>query len=174
MRHMFREMLLAAFTAGLAVQVAFGAGHPDHGLLAQATLPTVPLDQAIVNAWTMAVWLDMLILGAIGLAGGFLSLIAIPFRSPHDAILRVFCGGIFSSLFAGALIVWAGLGNSHPSVRCAIAGLSGFLSYPALMWTGQNGLAWALKRLGVEATMKDANPPTTTTPPSPAPAPQGD
>lgn len=170
MRYRLTEMTISAFTAVVAVQVAFGAGHPDHTLLAQV-VPPLP-DQ--VPAWTMAIWIDMLVLGGIGLAGGFLSLIAIPFRSPNDAIIRVICGGIFSSLFAGALIVWAGLGNSHPSVRMAIAGLSGFLSYPALMWVGQNGLAWALKRLGVEATMKDTPPTTTTPPPAQAPTPRVD
>lgn len=172
MRYRLFEMIISAFAAMVAVQVAFGEGHPRHGMfLAQAsgTPPATDINPAVA-AWTMAILIDMLILGAIGLAGGFLSLIAIPFRSTNDAIIRVICGGVFSSLFAGALIIWAGMGSSHPSIRMAVAGLSGFFSYPALMWIGQNGLTWALKRLGVEATMNSTN--TTTTTPAPAISPK--
>lgn len=148
---MLREMFIASLISSVAVGVASGFEPAGFMLLAQAT-PSAP---GLANTWTLSFLIDGLILGGIGLVGGFLSLIAIPYRNTRDAVIRVLCGGFFSCLFAGAIILWTGLSTSHPSIRCAVAGLSGFLSYPALMWLGQNGLAWALRRLGVSINMND-------------------
>lgn len=143
---MLREMFIAAFIAFVAVGVA--SGIEPNGFLVLAQMNPVPVIDPDTT-WTWAFVLDELILGGIGLAGGFLSLIAIPFKTTRDAVVRVVCGGFFSCLFAGAIIIWVGLATSHPSIRMAIAGLSGFLSYPVLIWLGRNGLAWVLKRLGI-------------------------
>jgi hypothetical protein len=150
---MLREMLIASVIASVAVGVASGV-EPTGFMLAQAAPPPAP---GAPDTWTLSFLVDGLILGGIGLVGGFLSLIAIPYRNTRDAVIRVLCGGFFSCLFAGAIILWTGLSTSHPSIRCAVAGLSGFLSYPALMWLGQHGLTWALQRMGVSTNINGTN-----------------
>lgn len=157
---MFRGMIISAVAAAVGVQFAFGSSHV---IFAQAQASTSPAGSHMAT-WATEVWIDLLILGCFGLAGGFLSLVAIPFKSAQDAVIRVVCGGLVSALFAGAVIVWAGMDASHPSMRMAVAGLAGFFSYPALQWFGKKGFGWALSRMGIPDTVKEDKSSSSNTP----------